>query len=156
MDSKGISNETILTSCYSYYIISGMVFPSLETFFARQLEGGNCVSLSSYVEVQTMWFCVVLSQCVVEISASGIVYNACLFGIRVLIPLLRLMTWMRIYQRKVLLAHRPIIMIVYGYGRNSFMEHPDQREWVPTSLCKNPSIYSPKQSVPDLRDLVVI
>ena len=34
---------------------------------------------------------------------------------RVLMPLLRPLTWMQIYRRKVLLAHRPIIMIVSGY-----------------------------------------
>ena len=29
-------------------------------------------------------------------------------------------------------------------------------EWVPTSLCENPSISLPKESVPDLSDLVVM
>ena len=77
---------------------------------------------------------------------------------RVLLPLLRLLTWMRIYRRNVLLAHRPMIVIVSGYtlARYSSMENPYHMEWVPTSLCENPSLSSPKESVPTLSDLVVI
>ena len=36
------------------------------------------------------------------------------------------------------------------------MNIPDQSEWVPTSLCENPIRYSPKDSLPDLRDLILI
>ena len=77
---------------------------------------------------------------------------------RVLMPLLRSLTWMRIYCRKALLAHRPMIMIVFGYtlARYSSMKNPERMEWVPNYLCVNPSISSPKESVPDLSDLVVI
>ena len=73
-------------------------------------------------------------------------------------PLLRLLTWMQIYCKKSLLTHRPMIMIFYGYTlvRNRSMVNPDQREWVPTSLPENPSVYFPKYIVPDLRYLVVI
>ena len=45
---------------------SGMVFPSLETFLVQYIEGGSCMLFYSYVEVWPMWFCVVLSWCVVE------------------------------------------------------------------------------------------
>ena len=71
---------------------------------------------------------------------------------------MRLLTWMCIYRRKAFLAHHPMIMVVSGYtlDRKSPMENPDLREWVPTSLCENPRIYSPKEIVPDLRYLVVI
>ena len=67
-------------------------------------------------------------------------------------PLLRLLTWMRIYRSKALLAQRTIIMIVSGYtlARYSSMANPDRVEWVPTSLCDNPSLYSPNESVPSL------
>ena len=77
---------------------------------------------------------------------------------RVMIPFLRPLTWMRIYLRKALLAHRPMTMIVSGYtlARNISIENPDRREWVPTSLCENTSLSFPKYSVPDLRDLVFI
>ena len=36
------------------------------------------------------------------------------------------------------------------------MANTEQMEWVPTSLCDNPSISLPKESVPDLRYLVVM
>ena len=77
---------------------------------------------------------------------------------RVLIPLLRSLIWMRIYRRKALLAQRPMIMIVSGYilARYSSIANPDRMEWVPTSLCENPSISSPEESVPDLSEFVVI
>ena len=67
-------------------------------------------------------------------------------------PLLRLLTWMRIYRSKALLAQRTIIMIVSGYtlARYSSMANPDRVEWVSTSLCDNPSLYSPNESVPSL------
>ena len=63
-----------------------------------------------------------------------------------------------IYRRKALLAHRPMIIIVSGYtlAIESSMENPDQMEWVPTSLCENPRLSLPKESVPVLRDLVLI
>ena len=81
-----------------------------------------------------------------------------IFSLRVLMPLLRSLTWMQIYHRKELLDHRPGIMIVFGYtlAIYSSMENPDQMEWVPTSLFENPSLSLPKESVPDLRDLVVM
>ena len=73
-------------------------------------------------------------------------------------PLLKLLTWMHIYLRKALLAHRPMIRIVSGYtlARKSSRENPYQKEWVRNSLCENPSLYYLKESVPDLMDLVVI
>ena len=36
------------------------------------------------------------------------------------------------------------------------MVNPDLMEWVPKSLCENTSIYSPKERVSELRDLVVM
>ena len=36
------------------------------------------------------------------------------------------------------------------------MANSDQIEWVPTSLCENPSLSSPKESVPALSEFVVI
>ena len=73
-------------------------------------------------------------------------------------PFLRSVTWMQKYLRKALLAHHPMIIIVSGYAlaRNSSMANPDKMEWVPTYLCKNLSLSLPKESVPDLRDLVVV
>ena len=49
-----------------------------------------------------------------------------------------------------------IIVSIYTLDRNSSMIKPDQRKWVPTYLCENPSLSSPKESVHDPRDLVVI
>ena len=47
-----------------------------------------------------------------------------------------------------------MIIIVSGYNlaRYSSMENPDRMEWVTTSLCEDPSLYSPKESVPALSD----
>ena len=89
---------------------------------------------------------------------SGSVYKAWLFVMWVLMPLLMSLTWMWIYCRKALLAQRPMIMIVYGYtlDRWSSMANPDRMEWVPTSFCENPSLSSPKESVPALSEFVVI
>ena len=42
------------------------------------------------------------------------------------------------------------------FGQIEFMENPDCMEWVPTSLCDNPSLSSPKESGPALNELVVI
>ena len=42
---------------------------------------------------------------------------------KLLIPLMRSLTWMWIYRRKVLLAHRPVIMIFSGYT------FPDRFPW---------------------------
>ena len=77
---------------------------------------------------------------------------------RLLIPLMKSMDWMRIYHRKTLLSHGPMIMIVSGYTlvRNISTENADQRDWFTTSLCENMSLSLPKESVPDLRYLVVI
>ena len=77
---------------------------------------------------------------------------------RVLMPLLMSLTWMRIYRRKALLAQRPMIVFVSGYtlARYSSLANPDRMEWVPTSLCENPSISSPKESVPALSEYVFI
>ena len=77
---------------------------------------------------------------------------------RVLMPLLSSLTWMRIYRRKALLAHRPMIIIVSGcnFARYSSMANPDWMEWVPTTLCENSNISLPNKSVPALSDLVVI
>ena len=36
------------------------------------------------------------------------------------------------------------------------MANPDRMEWVTTSFCDNPSISSPKESVPALSEFVVI
>ena len=73
-------------------------------------------------------------------------------------PLMIYLTWMGIKWRKALIAHRPMIMIVSGYtlARKISMENPDQREWVPTSLCESPSLSSQKESVTDLKNFVVI
>ena len=73
-------------------------------------------------------------------------------------PFLMSLTLMRIYRRKALLAQRPMIMIVSGYtlARHSYMANPDRMEWVPTSLCDNPSLSSPKESEPALSEFVVI
>ena len=51
-----------------------------------------------------------------------------------------------------------MIINVYRYNRarNISIEKPNQREWVPTYLCENPSNSSPKESVPDLRNLAFI
>ena len=73
---------------------------------------------------------------------------------RVLMPLMRSLNWMRIYLRKALPSYCPMIMIVSGYtfSRYSSMENPDRMEWVPNSLCDNPSLSLPKDSVPALSD----
>ena len=73
-------------------------------------------------------------------------------------PLLRSLTWMRIYGRKSLLAQRPMIMIFSGYTLSiySSIENPDHMEGVPTYLCENTSLSSPKESVPALSEFVVI
>ena len=73
-------------------------------------------------------------------------------------PLLRSLNWMQIYRKKALLAQRTMIMIVSGYtlARYISMANPDRMEWVPTYLCENPSLSSPKESVPALSDFVVI
>ena len=65
---------------------------------------------------------------------------------------------MRIYRRKALVAHQPMIMIVSGYtlARDSYMAKPDQIAWVPTCLFENTSLSLPKESVSDLSDLVVM
>ena len=74
---------------------------------------------------------------------------------RVLMPMLRSLTWMWIYRRKALLAHRPMIMMVPGYNltRYSSMSNPDQMEWVPNYFCENTSLSLPKETVPTLSDL---
>ena len=36
------------------------------------------------------------------------------------------------------------------------MANPDRMEWVTTSLCENPSLFSSKENVPSLSDFVVI
>ena len=36
------------------------------------------------------------------------------------------------------------------------MANPDRMEWVPISLCDNPSLSLPKESVPTLSEFVVI
>ena len=53
-----------------------------------------------------------------------------------LMPLLMSLTWMRIYHRKALLSHCPMIMIVSGYilFRYSSMANPELMKWVPTSF----------------------
>ena len=73
-------------------------------------------------------------------------------------PLLISLTWIRIYRRKALLEQHPMIMIVSGYtlARLISMANLDDMEWVPTSLCENPSLSSPKESVPALSEFVVI
>ena len=51
-----------------------------------------------------------------------------------------------------------MIMIVsrYTLARNTTMEKLDLSEWVLISLCNIPRRSSPKKSMPDLSDLVVI
>ena len=77
---------------------------------------------------------------------------------RVLMPLLRSLNWIRIYLRKELLAHHPIIMMVPGYtlARYSSMANPDRMEWVPISFFDNHCFSPQKESVPALSELVVI
>ena len=77
---------------------------------------------------------------------------------RVMMPFLMSLTWMQIHRRKALLAQRPMIMIVSGYtlARLSSMANTDRMEWVPTCLFENPSLSSPKESVPALSEFVVI
>ena len=72
--------------------------------------------------------------------------------------LLRLLIWIRMYQRNAFLNHLPMIMVVYGYNpvRKSSMASFDWRWWVPICLCENPSCSSPKESVPDFIDFIVI
>ena len=72
--------------------------------------------------------------------------------------LMRLLTWIRMYQRKALLDHLPTIMIVYGYtpDRKISMENIDRSKWFTTSLCENKIRSSPKERVPDLSVLVVV
>ena len=52
--------------------------------------------------------------------------------------------------------HLPIIMIVYEYtmARKGYMEPTDCSEWVITYLYENTIRSSPKESVPDLRNLL--
>ena len=77
---------------------------------------------------------------------------------RVPIPLLSSLTWMRIYRKKALLARHPMIMMVprYTLARYSSMENPEHIAWVPTSFCDNPSLSLPNESVPALSEFVVI
>ena len=42
------------------------------------------------------------------------------------------------------------------FVKKDFHENPDQRKWGPTSLCKNSSIYLPKEIVTNPRNLFVI
>ena len=73
-------------------------------------------------------------------------------------PLLSSLTWMQIYRRKALLAHRPMIIIFPG------TLWPDRVPWrtltvwsgFPPSLFENASLYLPKESVPDFSEFVVI
>ena len=44
----------------------------------------------------------------------------------------------------------------YTLATQIFMANHDQIKWAPTSLCENPSISLTKETVPDLRDLVVM
>ena len=111
MYSNGKITETIFPCFCTYDMRSGVIFPSLETILVRQREIGSCMLLSLYVWVQPLWFCAVVSWCVLDNLYSGILQKACLFVMRVLITLLRSLTWMRIYRRKALLSHSPLIMI---------------------------------------------
>ena len=114
-------------------------------FIVLFLVGSVCVVL-----------CCLVLVCVIQYMFS-LLYRMLVF-FRVLIPLLRLLIWIRIYHRKALLAHHYMIMIFSGYtlARKSSMANPVQKEWVPTSLCENISIFLSKETVPDIRDLVVI
>ena len=73
-------------------------------------------------------------------------------------PFLRSLTWIRTHLSNVLLDHSPMIMIVSGKSLDRMIptENPDQREWFTNSLCEKPCLYFLQESVPDLRDLVVI
>ena len=81
-----------------------------------------------------------------------------MFIFRILMTLLRSLTWTWIYWRKALIDHSPMMMIVSGYNfaRKSYMKKPEQMKWLPTSLGENLKISLPKKSVPDLRDLDII
>ena len=115
----------------------------------------HCPLIYRFILCNSILSCPVMWQ---TISASGIVYNACFFVMRLLMPFLVSLTWMQIYRRKALLAHRTMIIFVYGYTlyRKSSMSNPYKGGWVPTPFCENPSLSSTKDSLPDLRDLVVI
>ena len=75
-----------------------------------------------------------------------------------LMPLLRLLNWIWMHPKNKLLDHNPVIMIVSGYtiSRKSSTETPNHSEWVTTSLWENPRCSSPKYSVPDLSNFIVI
>ena len=75
-----------------------------------------------------------------------------------IIPLLKFMTLIIMYLRNALMYHIPMINIVSGYtcASKSSVDNHDRREWVNTSLCKNPRRYYLKESVPYLGDLVLI
>ena len=59
--------------------------------------------------------CVVVSWCVVDNFYFWYCVESVIFAVKVLMPLLRSLTWMRVYLSKALNAHRPMIMIVSGY-----------------------------------------
>ena len=64
------------------------------------------------------------------ISDSGIVYKSCLLVMRVMMLLLSLLIWMRIWRSEALLSHCNMIIIVSGYTffGKSYMENPKPRE----------------------------
>ena len=72
--------------------------------------------------------------------------------------LMRLLTWIRMYQRKAFLDHRPMTTIVSGYtlDRKISKENPYRSEWVTNYLYENPISSSLKDSVPGLSYLIVI
>ena len=92
------------------------------------------------------------------VSTYQIVYKSCVFTIRSLITLLRLLTCILLYQRNTFLEYLPMVVIVSVYirVRKIYIVNYDLREWVPTSLCENPRRYYLKESVPYLRYFIVI
>ena len=77
---------------------------------------------------------------------------------RALMNLFWSLTCIRVQQRKLLMDHLPMVVIVSGYtqARKSFTEKPDWREWGTISLCENTIRSSPKEIYPDLSLPVVI
>ena len=67
-----------------------------------------------YVGSDYVVWCIFFTRVWYTISSFSIVYNACLLGMRLLMHLLMLPTWMQIHHMKLLLSHRPMIMIVSG------------------------------------------
>ena len=62
------------------------------------------------------------------------------------------------YQRKELIDHLLIIMIISGYNQDMkiYKANPDLSEWVTNYVCEIPRRYSPKDIIPELSVLTFI